>query len=77
MRKSQVKSLQRKKLKSIHQITIDPEGGPQKPVPLGVGPRAGHCKQSDKAYGCKWRPQTFDLPRPGCSQPCLEGGTLI
>ena len=51
MGKSQVKSLQRKKLKSHHQITTDPEGGPQKHIPLGEGSGVGHCKLSSKAYG--------------------------
>lgn len=58
--KSQATSLHRiKRSKSTHQITMDSEGGPQNPqAPPWGRVLEGHCKQSSKAGGCKWRQQT-------------------
>lgn len=71
MRKSQVKSLQRKKLKSVHQITPDPEGGPRSPPSRRGSGRA--AVNSSKASG--WSGGPADLPGPAA--PCPPGGALL
>lgn len=75
MRKSQVKSLQRKKLKSVHQITTDPEGGPRSP-PSGSGSGRVAVNRAVKASGWSGDIRPLGVPltcQTGCSPPASEG----